>query len=399
MDWQKSLGFTDRLRAIQSLTTAFQQTASSAAYTEAQNKARQLESEAYSQAKTKDEYDQTCQKAIDAAESAAGGAKDIDVQHDDEFRDPDVSSDPVGEKIGPYLSCFHHFDGLHSRIYRTKADDGSLRAVKIMTPHMMMAPHDGLREVRLLKEASGDHVIRLIETFKLEGGRIVLVFPFLRYDLERLLRRDAITANQTRSVLRDLFSGLAHCHKLGIIHRDIKPSNILLDSPDGPAYVADFGISWKEGDPGCEPSDSKITDVGTTCYRPPEILFGYTGYGTSLDLWAAGCVVAEATSVGHRALFDSGPVGSDLSLIQSIFQTLGTPNEHTWPGVHVLPDWGKVEFHPFPAQAWGGYNARGVLQCPRSSPSVDSLRGQSEALCGGGPPTSLLLRTLISEHV
>jgi serine/threonine protein kinase len=34
----------------------------------------------------------------------------------------------------------------------------------------------------------------------------------------------------------------------GILHRDIKPSNILMDSPNGPAYLADFGISWKEGD-------------------------------------------------------------------------------------------------------------------------------------------------------
>lgn len=290
---------------------------------------------------------------------------------DEEGHASDVSSSSIGETIGHYSSCLHHFDGLHSTIYKSKAEDGSVRAVKIMIPHLMAAPHDGLREVRLLSEASSSHIIPLIESFKLEGSRLVLVFPFLRFDFERLLRRDMITATQIRSVLRDLFSGLAHCHSLGLIHRDIKPSNILMDSPDGPAYLADFGISWKEGDPGSEPSDSKITDVGTTCYRPPEILFGYKGYGKELDLWAAGCVVAEATSVGHRALFDSGPVGSDLSLIHSIFQTLGTPDSTSWPvsrlhvgnqgieivltrlqGVHVLPDWGKVEFYPFPAQPW-----------------------------------------------
>jgi hypothetical protein len=36
-------------------------------------------------------------------------------------------------------------------------------------------------------------------------------------------------------------------------------------------------------------------------------------------------------AVGHKQLFDAGPVGSDLSLIQSIFTTLGTPDEQTWP--------------------------------------------------------------------
>jgi cyclin-dependent kinase len=227
---------------------------------------------------------------------------------------------------------------MHSTIYKSKSEDGTVRAVKITIPHLMTAPHDVQKEVRLLREASSPHTIPLIETFNLDGGRLVLVFPFLRYDLEHLLRRDMVTATQTRAILRDLFNALAHIHNLGMIHRDIKPSNILMDSPDGPAYLADFGISWKEGDPGSEPSHLKITDIGTTCYRAPEILFGDKGYGTALDLWAAGCVVAEAIGVGHRALFDSGPVGSDLSLIVSIFKTLGTPDEKSWPVSCDIPD-------------------------------------------------------------
>lgn len=274
-----------------------------------------------------------CQQAIDAAETTrpvAPVANPHELQTAfDEVESP--SSPLTGEKFGQYTSCFHHFDGLHSTIYKSKAADGAVRAVKITVPHLMTAPHDAHREARLLREASGTHIIPLVETFNLDGGRLVLVFPFLRHDCEHLLRRGMVTATQIRSILRDLFQALAHIHSLGIIHRDIKPSNILLDSPDGPAYLADFGISWKEGDPGSEPADQKITDVGTTCYRPPEILFGYRKYGTALDLWAAGCVVTEAIAVGHKQLFDSGPVGSDLSLIFSIFQTLGTPDQDTWP--------------------------------------------------------------------
>jgi cyclin-dependent kinase len=241
--------------------------------------------------------------------------------------------------------------------------------VKVTIPHMMAAPHDVHREARLLREASHTHIIPLTETFNLVGGRFALVFPFMRYDFDRLLRRDMVTAAQTRSILRDMFRALTHLHGLGILHRDIKPSNILMESPNGPAYLADFGISWKEGDAGSEPPAQKITDVGTTCYRAPEILFGFKGYGASLDLWAAGCVVAEAISVGHHQLFDSGPVGSDLSLIFSIFKTMGTPDEQRWPvsfppptktkiihnivqEVRVLPDWGKVEFHSYPPQTW-----------------------------------------------
>lgn len=278
-----------------------------------------------------------CQQAIDAAETKSAAPV---INHSEQVQDvfqetelePEVSSmSSVGETFGQYTSCFHHFDGLHSTIYKSTAKDGTVRAVKITIPHLMTAPHDVQREARLLREAASPHVIPLVETFNLDGGRLALVFPFLRYDFAQLLRRDMVTAQQTRSILRDMFQALGHIHQLGIIHRDIKPSNILMSSPDGPAYLADFGISWKDGDPGSEPSDQKITDVGTTSYRAPELLFGYKAYGQSLDLWAAGCVVAEAISVGHGELFHSGPVGSDLSLIHSIFCALGTPDEQTWP--------------------------------------------------------------------
>ncbi|KAE8153880.1 kinase-like domain-containing protein [Aspergillus avenaceus] len=350
-DWKKSLGFSDRLSVIQSLTTAYQRASSSAAFVEAQSQAKRYENEAYAQATSKEEYDQQCQKAIDAAE-ATGSVAPIISNPDQLPTGPEEECWAGGQDIGPYGTCLHHFDGLHSTIYKCKGKDGTLLAIKITTPHLLTQPHDAKREVELLRETAGSRIVPLIETSNLDGGRLILVFPFMKFDFEQLLRRDMLTATQTRSHLRDLFRALAHIHNLGVLHRDIKPSNILLDSPDGPAYLADFGIAWKDGRKDTEPADKKITDVGTTCYRAPEILFGFKGYGIALDLWAAGCVVAEAVAVGHKPLFDSGPLGSDLSLIQSIFQTLGTPDEETWPETKKLPDWGKVEFYKYPTKPW-----------------------------------------------
>ncbi|MCJ1380946.1 hypothetical protein MMC17_004055 [Xylographa soralifera] len=216
----------------------------------------------------------------------------------------------------------------------------------------MSLPHNSIREARLLSFATSTNVIPLLSTFYRSGGHFVLVFPFISYTFGDLLHQHALTQSQVQSHLHDLFSALAHIHSRGILHRDVKPDNILLASPSGPAYLADFGIAWKEGDPNSEAVDKKITDVGTTCYRAPELLFGKTTYDSSVDMWAAGCVVAEATMDGKKTLFDAGPLGSELALIQSIFKTKGTPTTDSWPEAAQLPDWGKMRFYEYPPRPW-----------------------------------------------
>jgi len=195
----------------------------------------------------------------------------------------------------------------------------------------MEPPHDSVREARILASCEHDHVIPLLDSFRQAGGRFVLVLPFVPYDLAALLQKGCLSNRQITSTIQNLFGALAYLHSHGIIHRDVKPSNILLSAFNGPAYLADFGIAWSPRDAACETPNEKITDVGTTSYRAPELLFGNTSYNESLDLWAAGCVVAEAMSKPHKTLFESGDLGSELALIQSVFQTLGTPSTATWP--------------------------------------------------------------------
>jgi serine/threonine protein kinase len=233
---------------------------------------------------------------------------------------------------------------------------------------MMQPPHDSKREAQILALAASERVIPLVETFREAGTRFVIVFPFMPFEFDQSLHEQKLSKVQIRQCLKDMFSALVFIHSHGIIHRDIKPANILLKSLDGPAYLSDFGISWAPEAPGSEAADNKITDVGTTCYRPPELLFGNKKYGCSLDLWAAGCTVAEAVVAGHSTLFDSGELGSDLALIHSIFTKLGTPDLTDWPvrvlcpdiDVHAdvlqeavhLPDWGKMQFKDYPRQSW-----------------------------------------------
>lgn len=140
-----------------------------------------------------------------------------------------------------------------------------------------------------------------------------------------------------------------------MIHRDVKPSNILV-SESGTSVLADFGIAWHASDPASEPADEKITDVGTTAYRPPEILFGWKSYGPELDMWAFGCVVAECFMAPQEedieTFFNAGDLGSELRLVGSIFGKLGTPTTETWPEAKQFPDFGKILFHVFPTKSW-----------------------------------------------
>ena len=256
----------------------------------------------------------------------------------------DKREDP-GEEfvIGKYTQATHYKNGLFSEVYKAPvtpqpdevdtdpAQSPSFIALKVTVPDMMLPPHDSKKEVRILQQTRSPHVIELLESFNQSGGRLVLVFPFMPYDFAQLLRDGKASAPNVKACLKDMFAAIDYLHERGIIHRDIKPSNLLLKTPSGPTYLGDFGIAWSAEDPAAEPKQKKITDVGTTSYRPPELLFGNTAYDCSLDLWAAGCVVAEATSSPHETLFDSGDLGSELALIQSIFKGLGTPTVTVWP--------------------------------------------------------------------
>lgn len=237
-------------------------------------------------------------------------------------------------RIGTFAQARHHRDGLFSEIYKAKDSDhdGRLVALKVTNPAMMTAPHDSIREARILASFKDTpNIIPLLQAFKQPQGRFVLVFPFMLHDLGSLLANDALPPLSQKIVLHDVFTGLACIHAQGVIHRDIKPSNILLASPQGPAYLADFGISWSAYDQDSEPAEQKILQVGTTCYRAPELLFGGQAYGPALDMWAAGCVAAQILCLGRESLFDAGELGSELALIKSIFETLGTPQLDAWP--------------------------------------------------------------------
>ena len=74
---------------------------------------------------------------------------------------------------------------------------------------------------------------------------------------------------------------------------------------------------------------SLILVLTITFVRSPELLFGSRMYGTGVDIWAVGCILAELLL---RVPFFPGE--SDLDQLTKVFNLMGTPNEDNWPVFH-----------------------------------------------------------------
>ena len=81
-------------------------------------------------------------------------------------------------------------------------------------------------------------------------------------------------------------------HSVKIVHRDMKPANILLNK-HCKVKIADFGLARYLHDVENK-MEPVLTDyIATRWYRAPEIILGAPLYGTKMDMWSFGCILAE----------------------------------------------------------------------------------------------------------
>ncbi|KAL3591323.1 hypothetical protein D5086_009963 [Populus alba] len=180
------------------------------------------------------------------------------------------------------------------------------------------------REILILRRLNHPNVVKLegLVTSRMSCS-LYLVFEYMEHDLAGLAASPAVkfTEAQVKCYMHQLLSGLEHCHKRGVLHRDIKGSNLLIDN-EGILRIADFGLASFFDPNHKHPMTSRVV---TLWYRPPELLLGATDYGVSIDLWSAGCILAELLA-GKPIM----PGRTEVEQLHKIYKLCGSPSDEYW---------------------------------------------------------------------
>ncbi|KAH0857983.1 hypothetical protein HID58_086244 [Brassica napus] len=185
------------------------------------------------------------------------------------------------EKIGQgtYSSVYKARDLINNKIValkRVRFDLSDLESVKFMA-----------REIIVMRRLDHPNVLKLEGLITASvSSSLYLVFEYMDHDLVGLASIPGIKFSepQVKCYMKQLLSGLHHCHSRGVLHRDIKGSNLLIDS-NGVLKIADFGLATFFDPENRIPLTSRVV---TLWYRPPELLLGACHYGVGVDLWSTG---------------------------------------------------------------------------------------------------------------
>eukprot|EP00039_Didymoeca_costata_P030802 m.31440 g.31440 ORF g.31440 m.31440 type:complete len:377 (+) comp8317_c0_seq1:263-1393(+) len=227
-------------------------------------------------------------------------------------------------------------------------------------------PYHIVREVSILKGINHPNVISLLEVIHKEED-VSLVYEFLPKDLRELLdikrewimyedemrektkdrsisdwrQHEALHDKQMKDYFRQILEGVSFLHSRCILHRDLKPTDLRINERNV-LKISNFRLARTF----TLPLRTYTHEVVTLWYRAPEILLGKKRYDTSIDMWSAGCILAEI--ITGEAIFMGD---SEIDQLYQIFKVMGTPTPAIWPGIRSLPDY-KATFPKWPQKTF-----------------------------------------------
>lgn len=180
------------------------------------------------------------------------------------------------------------------------------------------------RELSIIKALDHPNIVGLKRYFYTRNEHreefLSLVLEWMPTSVDRLLREyekhpEEIPLPLIQRSFQQFALALQYLHSTGVCHRDIKPHNLLLDPSTGMVKLCDFGCSKR-----LQRGESNIQYICARYYRAPEIVLGWGSYSTAIDLWSAGCVLAELLT--GRPIF---PGKNSIDQLAKIIRILGPP--------------------------------------------------------------------------
>jgi len=187
-----------------------------------------------------------------------------------------------------------------------------------------------LREIKLMMHFRHDNVMPLVSVIppdpheREDFEEVYLIMPRMETTLSRVIRsKQQLSEKHKQYFIFQLLRGLKYIHSAGVIHRDLKPENILINGSDCKLKITDFGLARGVVK---ETETSKLTEyVVTRWYRAPEIMCSSRQYDENVDVWSAGCIMAELYL--RKPFF---PGHNHIEQLKLIFHYLGTPSTLDW---------------------------------------------------------------------
>ncbi|KAI4363869.1 hypothetical protein MLD38_020035 [Melastoma candidum] len=286
------------------------------------------------------------------------------------------------------------------------------------------------RELELMSMMDHPNVVSLRHCFYSTSSRgeiySNIVMEYVPQTLSQVLEHYNST-NQRMPLLYvklytyQMFRGLAYIHSVpGVCHRDMKPQNILVNPVTHQVKICDFGSAKV-----LVRGEANISYICSRYYRAPELMFEATEYTTSIDIWSAGCILAELLLC--QPLF---PGENAVDQLVEIIKVLGTPTREEvrcmnpnytnfrFPQIKAHP-WHKIFHKRMPPEAID-LTSRLLQYAPSlrcsaleacAHPFFDELRAPNvrlpnvrplllfnftEEICGAPPE---LIQRLIPEHM
>lgn len=174
------------------------------------------------------------------------------------------------------------------------------------------------REEEITKKMDHPNIVKLHNSW-VENSTLHLIMECVPMSLREYIKTASFSNEDLKVVSKCIFAGLEYLASMRVCHRDIKPDNLLFDPGTVTVKICDFGCSkvLQDGQPN-------VSYVCSRYYRAPELLLGATTYSTAVDMWSAGCVIAELTM--KKILFEG--CDSVNHQLAEIIKVIGVPSTH-----------------------------------------------------------------------